>query len=275
MSFAEAVVSFRHAVRPVPASAAFGLATAWPGPGQASVVMPVPVDAITGRSNAPASLAVLLADSASGAALHSDGHTRSNITLSIHIDVLDRFPMTGHLRCQTRLVCSTAEGRHLIEGVITDDHDRRVARSTSWWLRGRSDPPPASTADFAFDAEAAHEAGSLASRFGIEYGAGPGRATLRARRLDGYLNRRRTLHGGVAGMLAEIAVEKSLADAGRVLDRTLSLSVTYLARTGIDGAPVDVEASVVGAGARFGILEARVLAADGTPAVLATFVRAG
>jgi acyl-coenzyme A thioesterase PaaI-like protein len=252
----------------------FGLAVAWIKPGEASVIMPIPEDATAGRGAPPPSLAALVADSACGNALVSAGHPRPALTVSLHIDILDALPRSGQLRGHARLSTPSEISPLYVEGVVTDADDRLVARCTSWWLAGRggeigkppiarpaaSIPPPVTARD-------------LVDRFGLTSERGDGRATLTVGRVGGYLNRRRTLHGGVIGLLAELAAEEALASAWNELGRTLSLTVAYLAPTGMDGAAVTIEAVVVRAGLQIAVVESRLLTAAGDVAALVTVVR--
>lgn len=273
LTFAEAVATHRHEVRPVPASAAFDIRTAAIRPGVVSTIMAVPVDATTGHGPPPASLATLVADVGSGAALRHAGHLHSNATLTMHMDVVDRFPRSGHLHCMTEVVSSAGARRHLVHGTVTDEADRVVATSRSWWLAGNRHAPPADSDQLAPDPVAAGPGASLVSRFGIEELQAAKGVRVRANRIRPYLNRRQALHGGVAAILCEIAADRAIAQAGLHLPSTLWCTTLYYARAGVRTDSVDIEASIVWARKNFATVEARVLTAGGDDAIVTTFFR--
>ncbi|BCB88579.1 hotdog domain-containing protein [Phytohabitans suffuscus] len=252
----------------------FGIAVAWIKPGEASVIMPIPDDAAVGRATPLSSLAALVADTACGNALVSAGHPRPALTIGLHVDILTTLPRSGMLHGHARLATPDQISPLHVEGVITDAKDRMVARCTSWWLAGRTGdvgkPPIARAAESVPPPVTKRD---LVDRFGLTSQRGDGRATLTAERVGDYLNRRRTLHGGVIGLLAELAAEEALASTGSELGRTLSLAVAYLAPTGINGAAVTIEAVVVRAGQQIAVVESRLLTTAHDIAALVTVVR--
>lgn len=263
----------QHHVQAVPIMEAFGLAVAWTGPGEASVRMPVPADAIAGRTHPLASLAVLIADTVCGNALVSAGHPRPALTVSLHVDLVGPVPRTGSLRGRARLALPAGQGPLYVTGTVEDDAGATVAHCTSWWLPGRGGSVGAPPTARAGSVPAPATAATLAERFGLQSVRHDGRARVTVACTAPYVNRRGTLHGGVLGLLGELAAEEALAGIDDPPGRTLSVTVDYLAPTGHSGSAVAIEATVVRAGRQIAVVESRILTATDEIAALVTIVR--
>lgn len=158
------------------------------------------------------------------------------------------------------------QGGGLVHGVVTDTDESAVALATTRcvFVPAKSEVPLAPVAGV----NTRKSATSITEHLGLTRSHTDDGAGVHLDDVSGWVNDFGILHGGIWACMAEIAGSEAIAAQNPALS-TAQIHTLYF-RSGLPGASVSLEASVVHMGRRFAVAQVSGRTADGTLCTLST-----